>query len=140
MAKLSVRAAAAKFEVSRPTLTKWLKDGKISGERLPQDEGGGWLIDSAELARVGVKPRSASEPEAVNAESANGGKLTAFDRGLPGNNDAEVSALKAALELEKARREAAENLAEERAAHIEDLRRMLPAPEAGPQRKRWWPF
>ena len=34
---------------------------------------------------------------------------------------------------------AAETLAEERAAHIEDLRRMLPAPEAG-QRKRWWPW
>ena len=138
MAKLSVRAAAAQFEVSRPTLSKWLKSGKISGEKLPQDEGGGWLIDSAELSRAGVKPRSAPEPEAVNAESPEGGKLTGIGRGLPGNVDAEVSALKAALELEKARREAAEGLAEERARHIEDLRRMLPAPEAGPQRKRWW--
>lgn len=140
MAKLSVRAAAAQFEVSRPTLSKWLKSGKISGEKLPQDEGGGWLIDSAELVRAGVKPRSASEPEPVKAESPQDGKLTGIDRGLPGNVDAEVSALKAALELEKAKREAAEGLAEERARHIEDLRRMLPAPDAGPQRKRWWPW
>lgn len=41
MAKLSVRAAAAQFEVSRPTLTKWLKGGKITGEKLPKEEGGG---------------------------------------------------------------------------------------------------
>ena len=140
MAKLSVRAAAAQFDVSRPTLTTWLKSGKISGERLPKEDGGGWLIDSAELARVGVKPRSASEPEAVNAESQSSGELTGLSIGLPGNNDAEVSALKAALELEKAKRAAAEALAEERGRHIEDLRRMLPAPEAGPQRKRWWPW
>lgn len=139
MAKLSVRATAAQFEVSRPTLTKWLKNGKISGERLPKEDGGGWLIDSAELARAGVKPRSAPEPEAVNAESQNSGELTGFAIGLPGNNDAEVSALKAALELEKAKREAAEGLAEERARHIEDLRRMLPAPDAKP-RRRWWPW
>lgn len=138
MAKLSVRAAAAKFEVSRPTLSKWLKSGKISGEKLPQDEGGGWLIDSAELARVGVKPRSASEPEPVKDAGQSDGELSSIGRGLPGNDDAEVSALKAALELEKAKREAAEGLAEERARHIEDLRRMLPAPDAEPQRKRWW--
>ena len=139
MAKLSVRAAAAQFEVSRPTLSKWLKSGKISGEKLPQDEGGGWLIDSAELARAGVKPRTASEPDPVNAESYQGGKLPGLSRGLPGNVDAEVSALKAALELEKAKREAAEGLAEERARHIEDLRRMLPPPDAKP-RRRWWPW
>lgn len=140
MAKLSVRAAAAQFEISRPTLTKWLKSGKISGERLSEDDGGGWLIDSAELARVGVNPRSAPEPDAVNAQSHARGKITAVSTGLPGGDGAEVSALKAALELEKAKREAAEKLAEERGRHIEDLRRMLPAPEAGPQRKWRWPW
>lgn len=89
---------------------------------------------------MGVKPRSASESGPVKAAGQNEAGLATVNRGLPVNNDAEVSALKAALELEKAKREAAEKLAEERAAHIEDLRRMLPAPEAGPQRKRWWPW
>jgi hypothetical protein len=140
MAKLSVRAAAVQFEVSRPTLTKWLKTGKISGQRLPEDEGGGWLIDSSELARVGVKPRSAPEAEPVKLSGQSDGELTAIVMGLPGKGDAEISALKAALELERAKREAAEALAEERGRHIEDLRRMLPAPEAGTQRKRWWPW
>jgi hypothetical protein len=139
MAKLSVRAAAAQFEVSRPTLTSWLKKGKISGERLPEDEGGGWLIESSELVRMGVKARSAPDPEPVKDAGKADGGLTVVGRGLQGGVDAEVSALKAALELEKAKREAAEKLAEERGRHIDDLRRLLlPAPEASPERKRWW--
>ena len=39
MAKLSVREAAKRFDVSRPTLVKHLKSGKISGEALT---GGAW--------------------------------------------------------------------------------------------------
>lgn len=65
MAKLSVRAAAAQFDVSRPTLTKWLKSGKISGERQSPEDGGGWLIDPAELIRAGVKARSEHKAEPV---------------------------------------------------------------------------
>lgn len=58
--------------------------------------------------------------------------------GLPGVADAELSALKADLVAERIRREAAETLAAERLAHIEDLRRMLPGPDAKP--RRWWPW
>ena len=57
-------------------------------------------------------------------------------KGLPDAGDAEVLALKAALEAEKIRREAAEALAAERLQHIDDLRRMLPPPDAKP--RRWW--
>lgn len=139
MAKLSVRAAAAQFNVSRPTLTKWLKSGKISGERQSPADGGGWLIDTAELIRAGVKPRSADKSQPVNLPADAESNLTAFDRGLPGNAESELKALQAELEIERARREAAEAIAEERGRHIEDLRRLLPPPDASPaQRKPWW--
>jgi hypothetical protein len=137
MAKLSVRAAAAQFDVSRPTLTKWLKSGKISGERQSPEDGGGWLIDSAELIRAGVKARSEHKPQPVNFPPDAERELTGFDSGLPGNADNEIKALQAALEVERAKREAAESLADERARHIEDLRRLLPAPDAPAERKRW---
>jgi hypothetical protein len=52
--------------------------------------------------------------------------------------NSELSALKADLASERIRREAAETLAAERLAHIEDLRRMLPGPDAEP--RRWWPW
>ena len=141
MDKLSVRQAAARFDVSRPTLAKWLKDGTISGERTPN---GGWLIDPAELQRKGVKLRQSPVKRAAKAEGSAGGKLSAPAGGLPVKDDAEVSALKAALEVERAKREAAEELAEERRKHIEDLRRMLPPPAApvepprAEDRRPWW--
>jgi hypothetical protein len=138
MAKLSVRAAAAQFDVSRPTLTKWLKSGKISGERQSPEDGGGWLIDPAELIRAGVKARSEHKAEAVNLPPVAHADLTGFDRGLPVNAESELKALQAELEVERARREAAEAIAEERGRHIEDLRRLLPAPQAPAERKGWW--
>ncbi len=134
MAKLSVREAAKRFDVSRPTLVKRLKNGHLSGEPIT---GGGWLIDPAEMIRAGYVAR-------VDAgQFSEGGKveLPSVAGGLPGAGDAEVAALRAELEQERIRRAAAEVLAEERARHIEDLRRMLPAPDAGPGRKRgWWPW
>lgn len=133
MQKLSVRAAAAQFDVSRPTLSKWLKSGKISGERLPEEQGGGWLIDPAELIRAGVQPRGA-DLASVAAQGPD--KLTAFDKGLQG----ELATLREALAEAEKRAAIAEALAQERAERIEDLRRMLPAPDAKPQGKRWWPW
>lgn len=133
MDKMSLREAVKHFDVSRPTLQKALKAGKVSGV---QDGKGQWQVDPSELSRV-YRPRSA---EVEKAESAFDGNLPTVNKALPGNPNADVQALQAALEVEKAKREAAEALAEERARHIEDLRRMLPPPESGPQRKRWWPW
>lgn len=136
MGKLSLREAVKAFDVSRPTLQKALKEGTISGER---DGQGPWQVDPSELARV-YRPRP---PETV--KDGQGGKtdLTMQNRALPGNDAAELAALRAELEAERIRRQAAEamveertRLAEERARHIEDLRRMLPPPDA--PRRRWW--
>jgi len=136
--KMSLREAVKFFDVSRPTLQKALKSGKVSGV---QDGKGQWQVDPAELSRV-YPPRGS---EVVKAESALPGNLSTQNRGLPSSVDAEVSALRAELEQERIRRgaaearlETAETLAEAQARHIDDLRRMLPAPGAAPQGKRWW--
>ena len=49
MGKISVREAVKHYQVSRPTLMKHLKDGKISGSK---DGQGTWAIDQSELTRV----------------------------------------------------------------------------------------
>lgn len=127
MAKVSLREAVKKFEVSRPTLQKALKIGKVSGE---QDARKQWTIDTAELARV-YRPRDA---DAVNPEKDVPGNFTAENSPLQGK----VQEMEKALADAEKRAEIAEALAQERAERIEDLRRMLPAPDAKP--RRWWPW
>jgi len=130
--KLSVREAAKRFNISRPTLVKRLKSGQLSGEPVT---GGGWLIDPAELIRAGYAARVEAGQRAPAIQET----LTTIAPPLPGVGGDELVALKAALEAERIRREVAEALAEERLQHINDLRRMLPAPDAKPKRG-WWPF
>lgn len=133
MTKLSLREAAKTFDVSRPTLTKALKSGKISGE---QDSARGWKVDYSELARV-YQTRFKEE---LNGGEDDPAKFTRVNTSSTG----EIEKLRAALVLAETRAEAAERLAEERADRIEDLRRMLPSPEAAPppsvKRRTWWPF
>lgn len=124
MATISIREAARMFDASRPTITKALKSGKITGV---QDGQGAWQIDPAELARV-YRPRP-SVP--VNDDRQHLTTLTSANTPLPG----EVEALRERLSEAETRAAVAEALAEERAhhleqrdQHIEDLRRMLPGP------------
>ena len=120
MNKLSLREAVKHFDVSRPTLSRALKTGKISGV---QDGKGQWTIDPAELVRL-YRPRS-NEP--VKAEQ--------FFPSLHTATPDELAALRQELDAQKARAEAAEALVEAHRQHIEDLRRLIPsargeAPEA----------
>jgi hypothetical protein len=124
--KLSLREAVKHFDVSRPTLQKAIKSGKLSGV---QNGKGHWTIDPAEMARV-YQPRSAL-PDKV--EKALPGNFTNVNTPL----DGEVNVLKSALALAEARADAAEKLAQERAERIEDLRRMLPPPVPAPAQSRW---
>ena len=136
MAKISVREAAKRFNVSRPTLVKRLKNGQLSGDPVA---GGGWLIDPAELIRVGYVGR-VDDGKVSQVDKIELANVAVY---LPGADDAVVIGLKTALEAERTRREVAEALAAERLQHIEDLRRMLPPPDRHPdvrQRRRWWPF
>lgn len=130
MAKLSVREAAKRFEVSRPTLVKHLKSGKLSGDPV---DGGRWLIDPSEMVRAGYPARA----EVVKLVDDVPVKVTTIAPPVMVNDGAEVVALKVALAVAESRATVAEALAVERAAHIEDLRRMLPAPSTKSKRG-WW--
>lgn len=128
MANLSLREAVKHFDVSRPTLQKALKSGKISGG---QDGQGHWTIDTSELARL-YRPRQKDTQQVVNPLPAT----------LPTENNlltGEVDALRAKLKEVEQRAAVAEALAEERGKHLDDLRRLLPAPDQQP-RHQWWPW
>lgn len=127
MAKLSLREAAKYFDVSRPTLQKALKSGKISGV---QDGQGHWTIDPAELARV----YQSRNPEPVKVGNDGPAKLSIQNTPLAG----EVEVLRERLSEVEKRAAVAEALAEERGRHIDDLRRMLPAPAPAQSRRKWW--
>lgn len=126
MAKISMAKAAQVFAVSRPTLLKHLKQGKITGEKTTVDKNTFWQIDEAELARVYPKRDEVSAN--LPAKLTNDGTGAAYE-------------LQAEIRVLRARLEAAETLAEERARHVEDLRKLLPGPpDRGARRKGWWPF
>ena len=129
MDKLSIREAVKHFDVSRPTLQKALKSGKISGV---QDGQGTWTIDPSEMARV-YQPR---QGETVKFGGQEHNDLSTENTPLHG----QIETLKEKLAYAEKRAAVAEALAEERGKHIEDLRRMLPAPEASQSRRRWWPW
>ena len=130
MDKLSLREAVKHFAVSRPTLSKALKSGKISGV---QDGKGGWTIDPAELTRV----YPARPLDVVKVDNGLAGQLPSVNSPYPVKID-ELVGMRAELAAALQRAVVAEALADERARHIDDLRRMLPPPDAKP--RRWWPW
>ena len=137
MANLSIREAVKYYKVSRPTLTKALKSGKISGK---QDGKGQWSIDPSEMARVYQSRPSTPETSSHHDYGKNQAKIAVLNT----SDQAEMERLKAQLsEIElrvvkaETRADAAELLAKERAERIEDLRRMLPVPDQ-PKRRWWW--
>ena len=130
MDKLSLREAVKHFAVSRPTLSKALKSGKISGV---QDGKGGWTIDPAELARV----YPARLGDVVKLDNGLAGHLPSVNSHNSVKID-ELVGIRAELAAALQRAAVAEALADEREKRIEDLRRMLPAPDTKP--RRWWPW
>lgn len=130
MPTLSLRQAAAAFTVSRTTLTKDLEKGKVSGAK---DEAGQWQIDAAELARV-YKPRPAQK----------GPRPDQLGQTDPAQNAAPEPRPDHGLELKLARAEAELAAEREKTAllerHLDDLRRLLPPPDAKPRPRRRWPW
>lgn len=143
MTKLSINEAAKRFDVSRPTLLKHLKEGKISGSKL---DGKGWEIDGAELARVYQSRPSKDLPSSGKIEKTFPSDFPTISIGLQPDLQAEIERLKAEIEAEReARRAEGEALRTEREArrlverHLDDLRRLLPsqAPERPIERSFW---
>jgi hypothetical protein len=116
---LTISRAAKVFDVSRPTLLKHLKAGKISGNK---DDDKGWQIDTAELARV-YQPRGAEGAKYVPAD------LPPVSSGLTDDLKAENERLRRDLAV-------AEALAEERGNRLDQLVPLLMAPK----KRRWWMF
>ena len=108
MEKVSIREAVKIYDVSRPTLSKSLKDGTVSGVK---DGKGQWQIDPAELARV-YQPRK--------ADAGNSGQNTMED--LTALNTPEIEHLKGALAAAEARANAAEDRLSDKDVFILDLR------------------
>lgn len=127
MPRISPREAVKAYQVSRATLMRALSDGTISAEKT---EAGHWQIDTAELARV-YAPRSSqkavirTKPDQVNRHETGAEKPVDHD-----------------LELRLARAETALDAEREKNAllqrNLDDLRAMLPPPNAKP--RRWWPW
>lgn len=133
MGKLSIREAVKHFQVSRPTLTKALKTGKMSGS---QNGKGQWSIDPSELARV-YEPRASDTAALPVNEVANLSMKSTPDPVDFQDLRDRLAAAELRAATAETRAEAAEMLAKERAERIEDLRRMLPPPEASKRRGRW---
>lgn len=128
MPKLSPRDAVRIYLVSRATLMRALSEGKISAEKT---DAGHWQIDAAELRRLYQprptrKPADRTKPDQVNRRET--GPDAPLDH---------------ALELRLARAEAALDAEREKNTllqrNLDDLRAMLPPPDAVP-RRRWWPW
>lgn len=122
MSTISLRQAVEQFDVSRPTLTKALKNGKISGSK---DAKGTWSVESSELTRVYKSRRKEQESEHQLKRLEN---ITDFNY-LKGK----VDALEAQLEDLKEQRDRAEERASNSDARLygllEDLR---------PSKRSWW--
>jgi hypothetical protein len=128
MPKLSPRDAVRLYRVSRATLAKALSDGKISAEKT---DAGHWQIEPAELARVYLprapqKAVSRASPGEVSRDEP--GQKTASDAA---DMAARLARAEAALDAERAKVDLLQR-------NLDDLRRMLPAPDA--MRRRWWPW
>lgn len=128
MPELSLREAALRFQVSRATLSKDLARGKVSGVR---DASGNWRIDAAELARVYVARPSAARPSPDHA-----GRDRPPPEPAPSGEDASLAVRLARAEAELAAEREKVALLER---HLDDVRRLLPAPETR-SRRRWWPW
>lgn len=157
---LTLSDAAAACSVSRSTIRRRREDGAFPN--AVQDDAGAWRIPvddllaaGLHLSRMGAPSGPAGQERSAPAEhAADRGDESDEQGGQAGALHARVSALELELAVERERRLAAERLAAERAARVEDLRtslRMLdvgwtppqPAPAAAPlppepPRESWW--
>lgn len=119
--KYTAGQAATATGVSKATITRALKSGKISGQK---DESGAWVIDPAELHRV-FPPVSVKQSETRNVQQTETPDKT------PDFN---------ALERENQMlRDALSDARQERDRWHEIADRLSIAPPL-PTRKSWWPW
>jgi excisionase family DNA binding protein len=128
MTGLSLREAAKEAGVSKSTILRAVKAGRLSAART---DDGGYSIDPAELFRVYPPDARATRPNRANGDAAGGGapaEAIADLRIQKAVLEAQLAALKDALECERRR---AEEIREERERwHSQANRLALMAPAA----------
>lgn len=120
----SASEAARRCGIGRATMTRKLQAGEITGATRNDD--GHWQVPLTGLLAAGLRPDRPALPEDDHQHGED-------DVGKTGDDvtaAVELAELRGQLALERARREAAEQLAAERAARIDDLRHVLRALEA----------
>lgn len=123
MGKVSVREAVKHYQVSRPTLMKHLKEGKLSANK---DDQGTWEIDQSELTRV-YKPRKMND----HVDQSN---FSTLNNSINSN---ENSILQVKLD---AAMETIERLEADKAdwkQQAQSLARLMPPEGAGARRSLW---
>lgn len=119
--KYTAGQAATATGVSKATITRALKSGKISGQK---DESGAWVIDPAELHRVFPPVAAIQHETRIMQQTATPDKTPDFN----------------ALERENQMlREALSDARQERDRWHEIADRLSIAPPR-PTRKSWWPW
>jgi hypothetical protein len=123
MPKISPRDAVKVYQVSRATLMKALSDGTISAEKT---DAGHWRIDPAELMRV-YSPRE-TVGRSIPDQLGRGGP----DQKAEVDHDisTRLAVAEAALDAEREKTAMLQR-------HLDDIRLMLPAPDAAKPRRRW---
>lgn len=132
----SASEAARRCGISRATMTRRLQADAIPG--ATRDESGAWLVPLSGLLAAGFHPDRPAPAEEEGPQDQD-----AADALRDAHHARELAEVRAALDLERARRQAAEELAAERAARVADLRQALlalappetpqDAPETAPQ-------
>lgn len=136
--KYTAGEAATATGLNTATITRAIKKGRISATK---SDTGAWQIDPAELHRV--FPPLASK--ALQQGGVQGDARAVQEESKSTNNalQGELETMRERLVAAEQRAAVAEALAEERARHIDDLRRMLPPPAAAPAvanrpDRPWW--
>jgi hypothetical protein len=117
MKRLSPREATKAFKVSRGTLMKALANGVLSGEKTVD---GRWLIEASEMARVYPARETADRPKPAQVSQTEPVQKPA----QKDDSELAIRLAKAELALEAEKEKTA--LLER---HLEDVRRLLPAPK-----------
>lgn len=124
--------AARRCGVARSTLMRRLHAGEIPG--AAKDEHGAWRVPLAGLLAAGLVPDAHRPP--ADADDDPAPMLDAAARIAAAEHAAAIARLEGELLAERARREAAETLAAERAARVADLQnalRMIEPPRTPPE-------
>ena len=125
--------AARRCGVARSTLTRRLQAGEVPG--AAKDDDGAWRVPLAGLLAAGMVP-DAYRPPADGDDDPAPPVPDAAARIAAAEHAAAIARLEGELLAERARREAAETLAAERAARVADLQnalRMIEPPRTPPE-------